>query len=810
MSRFCGEAKVDEILKAACHWRDVALVGDGSVFSDKPLWTAENAAILDRFHNLDEGEGSYWEKMERQLTDTSATAKELAAEINWLMLLCPSNTSRSAKRQKISEVWSWSGEHIPASAAPYLTDEVLGGVGSAGPGFNNHRWRELSFAVRFISSFKALSSSDRRDRLQDSWGFAEWLQSVPDSSVRQLRHMLLFLLFPDDFERIFGRVDRRAVALAFSGLSSQAINSQTPVELDRTLRRVRTELEAKYATTELDYYQPTLEGLWKANDFPTITRDITVEHVNEALSEIDKSGVPPGAESTGYDLVYHNKRYPPKLVLSLAAKAANGTEFDRSLFSGGEDSSAFRLLRKLGFEVVAKPVLGDLLRRFIAQAEKASELTSSDYPNLYRGLKVAVSFGKGNIARIPWISFLGEGQQTQQGIYPVILYYRDAGWLVVAYGVSETNVPSISWGETGGSSIKDYFSQHVGRPPERYGDSSVAAAFRIDSKLDLGQVAQAIDNVIERYIPLISGTLESEVPSSPTIELEPYTVDDAVAGLFVDRNVFVRLVERLRHRKNMILQGPPGVGKTFFARRLAYALMGRAEKHRVGAIQFHAAYSYEDFVQGYRPTGNGFVLKNGIFFNFCRTAMNDPSHDYVFIIDEINRANLSKVFGELLMLIENDKRSEEWAIPLAYSATAEDTFFVPPNVHLLGLMNTADRSIAMVDYALRRRFAFFDMEPAFVSPYFGHYLRGGGATDDLINRIITDMRSLNEEIANDTVNLGHGFCIGHSYFCGGELRPAVTLEWYRDVIATDIMPLLKEYWFDSLEKAREWEQRLLA
>jgi 5-methylcytosine-specific restriction protein B len=184
MSRFCGEAKVDAILKAAAHWRDVALIQDGSVFSDKTLWTADNAAVLDRFHNLDEGEGSYWEKMERLLADTSASAKELAAEINWLMLLCPSNTSRSAKLQRINEVWSWSGEPMPASASPYLTDEVLGGVGSAGPGFNNHRWREMSFAIRFVSAFKQLSSSDRKNRLQDTWGFAEWLQSVPDSNAR--------------------------------------------------------------------------------------------------------------------------------------------------------------------------------------------------------------------------------------------------------------------------------------------------------------------------------------------------------------------------------------------------------------------------------------------------------------------------------------------------------------------------------------------------------------------------------------------------------------------------------------------------
>ena len=253
------------------------------------------------------------------------------------------------------------------------------------------------------------------------------------------------------------------------------------------------------------------------------------------------------------------------------------------------------------------------------------------------------------------------------------------------------------------------------------------------------------------------------------------------------------------HKKNIILQGAPGVGKTFAARRLAWSVMGEKDDSRIGFVQFHQNYSYEDFVMGYRPEGDSFTLREGIFYRFCEKARSQPDKPCFFIIDEINRGNLSKIFGELLMLIELDYRNAS-----ATLACSGESFSVPDNVHIIGMMNTADRSLAMIDYALRRRFSFFDMKPAFDSDGFEAYQASLG--NETFDALIACVRDLNRQIADDKA-LGKGFCIGHSYFC---LKPGeqCTREWMEDVVDYDILPMLREYWFDDQQSLRQWEDRL--
>ena len=286
-------------------------------------------------------------------------------------------------------------------------------------------------------------------------------------------------------------------------------------------------------------------------------------------------------------------------------------------------------------------------------------------------------------------------------------------------------------------------------------------------------------------------------PVATEASIDAYTKSDFLDEVYMTEKRYENLVAVLRNKKNIILQGAPGVGKTFAARRLAWSMMGEKDDSRIEFVQFHQNYSYEDFMMGYKPVEDGFELKYGIFYRFCQKAANQPDKEFFFIIDEINRGNMSKIFGELLMLIEKDYRGTK--ATLAYNGLS---FSVPKNLYIIGMMNTADRSLAMIDYALRRRFSFFEVEPGFDSEGFIHYQNG--LNNETLNELVNKVKDLNREISLDK-SLGKGFCIGHSYFCG---RDVCTEEWLHSIVDYDILPMLSEYWFDDANKLQRWENIL--
>lgn len=279
---------------------------------------------------------------------------------------------------------------------------------------------------------------------------------------------------------------------------------------------------------------------------------------------------------------------------------------------------------------------------------------------------------------------------------------------------------------------------------------------------------------------------------------EKYSKKEFLEDVYIEEPQYEELKELLIRKKNIILQGAPGVGKTFIAKKLAYSIIGNKDENKIKLIQFHQSYSYDDFIEGWKPSEKSFTIEEGIFFTFCKKARNDANSKYFLIIDEINRGNLNKIFGELLMLIENDKRQEK--ATLLYS---KKPFSVPENLYIIGTMNTTDRSLTAIDHALKRRFSIYKMYPAFENKNFKQYQES--FKSEYLNETIEKIKELNEKIQKD-ISLGKGYEISHSYFCNLKTGDKKEIEL---IIKYDIIPILEEYWFDNTEEIEKWKNKLL-
>jgi len=439
-------------------------------------------------------------------------------------------------------------------------------------------------------------------------------------------------------------------------------------------------------------------------------------------------------------------------------------------------------------------------------ARKSSEENDEWFPKDYNP----------NISTEMWLKLLADETVFTQESLQIMKRMKDIGGMATCSQLSARYGETPNFYNRGSSSLAQRVAKATGCPlmekdtenskwwpilyVGKYADKNTEGVYIWKLREEL---SRALDQVDLSHVPLyafettaVEGD-EHETEDTSDGTSEPYTKEDFLKEVFMSDQQLNTLLSLLRKKKNLILQGPPGVGKTFAARRLAYVMMGEKDDSRVEFVQFHQNYAYEDFVMGYKPDGEGFALKYGIFHRFCRRAEEHPDKPFFFIIDEINRGNLSKIFGELLMLIEKDYRGTK--VSLAYGG---EPFSVPPNVYIIGMMNTADRSLALIDYALRRRFSFFDMEPGFHTDGFRAYQ--ASLANETFDALIEQITALNREIAADP-SLGRGFRIGHSYFCG---QTECTEEWLREIVEYDILPTLGEYWFDEPAVLQRWENRL--
>ncbi len=753
MARF---EKATRVYEEVSRWRDECLLGERSALSTHQLWNKAGFEYLNNYYaeNLDEGEGDFFGKLQGQLAPAPPEAKRLAAELFWVMYLYPVPWAMTpeTKTHQIRTIWEWSGEQLPTQQRSAF-DVLSVGVGHPGTAYNTHRWRELLFFILAMREWYAKPPQERGRLLSDPWAFAQWLESTPQSEGRQLRHVLLHFLFPDTFERTSTGTHKRQLLSKLTehlGKQPPNVDSSDRVAIDREILRLREELEKEYGEG-FDFYDEQIRPLW-----------------------LDKPSADPSKTSK-----YQTPESSPELDSWYAERLGNVKVWAIGAGPGGQLWPEFR---EENLIAIGWDYLGDLLE-YSSKEEVEAALQEHFGGEQRRWNDALACYEFAHQMKPGDLVIVKKGRSGLYGYG-----YIDSDYRFDDARRQYQHVHDVKWEKTGDWDL----------PRERWIAMKTLTDFT------------SYKEWVKYALAIMDGKSASDKQTEAAESAPAYGRTAALEDLFLSADEFTDMQQALTRTKALILQGPPGVGKTFVSQRLAWSVIGRHDIERVQLVQFHQSYAYEDFVQGWRPNEKGgFELQDGVFYSFCEKARSYPDDRFVFIIDEINRANLSKVFGELLMLIEGDKRSREYAVRLAYAKPGEEPFFVPPNVYIIGLMNTADRSLALVDYALRRRFSFFSLRPTFDRETFQQHLLDQDVSQDLVDRISERIGALNREIRNDTANLGPGFEIGHSYFVPRAEDEAPDEEWYARVINYEIRPLLQEYWFDQPQKVDQEVAKLL-
>lgn len=645
----------DRTLAAAAEWRDRCLVQDRSIFADASLWIAPVLDELDERFNrqLDASKDKFQVKLGRQLAEGSPLACQLAAEMLWLMNLFPSNIGPDAKRAAVREAWSWSGQELPQDH-PLLDRELLSGLGSAGPGFLAHRWRELRFFINSMRAFKARNAEERRALVSDPFGFARWLDEVPDEGYRQLKHILPYLLFPDEFERISGAGDIRRILSTLGNVGRDQLKLMSKVERDEALLRLRHQLEESSAE-KVEFYNPTLKQVWAPSE-----PEVEEQAASETATQPDRFTV--------------NSVLPLNLILY----GPPGT--------GKTYKTVDRALQ------ILDPIFAD-------ENKGDREALKTRYDEL-----------------------------VENGSIEFVTFHQSFSY--------EDFVEGLRAEATADGSINYYVADGV---LKSFCRSMMPAGPRLTPGTEFGSgyvVTRSTDEILWLMKP--NG---SNLPF-------PWELIDELSSLLTAGRITLEDV-----RRSKVFEKVPE---------------SRLEKYMINGYSNVLPLILEAITRG--------------------SARTQGSQRRVLIIDEINRGNISKIFGELITLLEPTKRagaSEALTTVLPYS---KQPFSVPSGLHIIGTMNTADRSLAAIDIALRRRFVFEEVEPD-VSSLEGIEIAGVD-----VARLLDAINARIERL------LDRDHRIGHAYFLG--LRASDDIRQLRGVFAAQVIPLLQEYFFDDWQRVR--------
>lgn len=784
MSRYCGEHDVAPILEAAEHWRIVALTADASVFGDEQIWALPHLKSLNRYfvNQPDDGEGNFYEKLKSQLEPTEPEVKLLAAEMLWFMLLCPSNIGPFKKREGIETIWKWSGKKFSADSR-WLNDLVLKGVGSAGTSYNTNRWREIAFFTRMMIVFKSLSLNEQERLVGDGGAFSTWLEQIPECDSRQLRHMLLFLLFPDQFERIFGGQDRRTIVEKVAGLKKVHVNHLSAREIDAKLADIRNQCQIKYKTKELDFYLSPLRELWTQTGKQTWLFAWNPENWAwpDFKAERDKTHV--GQEVTqSWRTANRNVKVGDNAFLIKVGTQPKGIIATGKILSEPYEDQHWDDPEKtcwyvdISFSRIQDPAQGD---PFVTEND-LSQITVEQQKWLTQSSGIEIKSSSAEALQKFWHELIKTHKRLATATN-LILYGPPGTGKTYQLTNYFDKYTSNSTGET----KEAYLARLVADKPWW---QVVGAAV-----MDMGKTR--VPKILDH--PLVQAKLAQTSIQSPSnrlwATLQSHTIQDCKYVNYqkkLEPQFFWKDLDSSWSVKEELLQElAPEITEL---RNNAENLPIAETVKRYEFITFHQSYGYEEFVEGIRPVmdenGEGDVqyrVEPGIFKKICQRAKNDADNEYAIFIDEINRGNISKIFGELITLVELDKRIgavNELKVKLPYS---KDEFGVPKNLSIIGTMNTADRSIAFIDIALRRRFQFMEMMPDL----------------DLIEKEVGTIESVNIRNLLDKINRRVEFLydrdhmVGHSYFLGCR-----NLAHLKTVFLQNIIPLLQEYFYGDWEK----------
>lgn len=815
MSRYNPDHNAAAIYTAFDQWKQQCLLDGQTLFAAGPRWTPDLLEELrQRFvESPDESSAVFLEKLKGQMAHASPESIQLMAEMLWALMLFQSNVSAGKKRENIKQLWSWSGTTFPPGH-PLMQDDVLGGLGSAGQGFNRYRADELAWLIRMLEAFNRLPKEQRLIYLREPWSCAEWLDSQPWARGRQMRHILLHLLFPDTFERMASPNDKVAVVAAFDGVPVATVKAWTMAEVDKALLAIRQEQEAA-AGPEVDFYiSPWLER-WRPQPGTWLFSWNPERYLWESFAQ-DRQKVLEGGElivrwscvsskvKAGDAAFLLRTGQAPKGIIACGS-VVNGPYQDAHWDEAKASQGAMLDYVDIHFTDLRDPFQD----AFIALSDLESVAADNQQWNPQAsGIEIKPKAAAELMKRWSGLSKPGAiSRQTSN--QPILIepprnliFYGPPGTgkthrLKMQLSKYEEPVSKLTADEWMGANLQDaawwqvvFMALYALGGRASVSQLIAHAYFAAKAKFRAGNssLRSTCWEALQGHAVLESKTVQRDVAARRA----PYVFDRDEQGDWLLAGDWQESCADWIERAEQIKQGPQQAS----AQQL----------RRYEFVTFHQSYSYEDFIEGIRPLpaadGQGIVyeVKSGVFKRLCERAKQDPQHRYAIFIDEINRGNVAKILGELITLIEVDKRAHYDAegqlvdgmeLTLPYSG---ERFGVPRNLDIYGSMNTADRSIALLDAALRRRFQFRELMPdSQIIPGAqgdGYIPDGEGGVLNL--RALLDV--LNRRIA---YLLHRDQTVGHAFFT--RVRD---MEGLRSVLCQEIIPLLQETFYNDWQRIR--------